>query len=165
MLAAHTLNCKNHPLGPWPARERMHNSRKPFTRGNQPVVQKLSCMMFFFAPPTSSCSCHPCHKSYHAGVFPQKCVRISVHVQSQDCVPTNAVQERAPERATNSAANSATNFWKCAKHYARACFRFAGMFAGMFAGTFVDLFADPFADKCCAHCLRVVCVKGICGRN
>ena len=91
-------------------------------------------------------------------MFPQKCVRISVRVQSQDCVPTNAVQEKTPERATNSATNSATNFWKCAKHYAHACFRFAGMFAGIFAGTFADPFADPFADKCCAHCLRVVCV-------
>ena len=41
----------------------------------------------------------------HAGVFPQKCVSISVRVQNQDRVPTNAVQERAPERATNSATN------------------------------------------------------------
>ena len=73
-------------------------------------------------------------------------------------MPTNAVQERTPERATNSATNSATKFWKCAKHYAHACFGFAGMFAGMFAGTFADPVADPFADPFCAHSLRVLCV-------
>ena len=131
-----------------PTREWMHNSRKPFTRGNQLVVQELSCMMILYC--TSSCNGHPCYRLCSCwGVSSKMFFCISVRVQSQDCVPTNTVQERAPERDTNSA----TNFWKCTKHYAHACSRFAGMFA------------DPFADKCRAHCLRVVCVKGICGRN
>ena len=143
----------------------MYNSHRTSKRGNQLVVQYLSCMVFFLCFPFLHAIATHAINFVDAGAFPQRRVGMSVCVEKQDCVPTNDVQEGTPERTTNCAINSPTNFMTCAKHYAHACFRFVGMFAGMFAGTLADPFADPFADKCCADCLQVVCVKEISGRN
>ena len=100
---------------------------------------------------------------FHAGVFPQKCVRISVRVQSQDCVATSAAQVKSPRTRHKLRRKLRHRVLEMRETLRTSMFQVCvDMFAGMFADTFADTFAHPFVDKCCAHCVRVVCATGIC---
>ena len=81
--------------------------------GQQTSSMKNEPWCFSFAFPTSSCHCHPCHQLGDAGAFPQRCVGMSVRVETQDCVPTNAADPFADPCATSAARTACGRFvWR-----------------------------------------------------
>ena len=109
----------------WPTREQMQNSRKPFTWGNQPVVQKLSSMMVFLAPPTSSCNCHPCYGSFHAGVLYVCRAKTACPQTLSKKEPQNGPQTppQTPPQIFGSARNTTHTHVSGLRECLRACLR------------------------------------------
>ena len=139
----------------WPTREQIHNSRKPFTRGNQPVVQKLSCMMVLF------CTSHffmQCYKSCSCwGVSSKMCSHIRTCAE-----PRLRAHKRCPRKSPRTRHKLRHKlrhkFLEVHETLRTRMFQVCGHFCGHVCGHI----CRPICGLICGQVLRALLAGGVC---
>ena len=144
----------------WPTREWVHNSRKPFAQGNQPVVQELSCMMVLF-----------CTSHHFMQLPPMLSILFMLGCSSKMCShirtcaePRLRAHKRCPRKSPRTRHKLRHKFWELCETLRTRMFQVCGHVCGHVCGPICgQVLRALFADGVCV-CV-CVCVKVICGRN